>query len=347
MKIPPSKPWLSTDRTLGSGGQGSVQVVVSRDYQDGREYALKALSNQTSPQARARFRREIEVVRNLDHPSIVPIVDCSEPDDEFQYYVMEYYENARPLHKVISPGTSNPYHGNVLKSLDLFEQIVSAIGACEAANPQIVHRDIKPGNILVLPDESVRLIDFGICQIDDGTILTLVDENVGPRDYISPECESGNDSEIGAHSDLYSAAKVLWSAITSRKAFPREEAVHTNLSMEMVFPRQLETWHLADIFEKTIRVRPSDRIGDTNGILAIVDEVRYLIKGGFPPLKDVAERCPSCGRKTLGAFSGGHSVFGNPNPRGVRSLICKTCGFGFVRNIQMLQENLQRLKQLS
>ena len=194
---------------------------------------------------------------------------------------------------------------------------------------------------------SIRLIDFGICQIDDGTMLTLLDENVGPRDYISPECEAGNESEIGIHSDLYSAAKVLWSAITSRRAFPREQAVYGNLSMEIVFPRQHETWHLTDIFEKTIRERPNYRVTDTNGIFAIVDEVRYLIKGGLPPLKDVEERCPSCGRKTLGEFRGGHSVFGNPNPQDVRSLLCNTCGFGFVRNTRILQENIQRLKQLS
>ena len=156
MRIPPAIPWRSTGRTLGSGGQGSVRVVTRRDEPDGKEYALKALSNSLSPQARARFRREIEVVRNLDHPAIVPIADYSDPDDEFQYYVMEYCENARPLHEILF-SSSNPYHGNVLKSLDLFEQIVSAIGAYEAANLQIVHRDIKPRNILVLPDESTEI----------------------------------------------------------------------------------------------------------------------------------------------------------------------------------------------
>ena len=81
-------------------------------------------------------------------------------------------------------------------------KIISVIEACESADPQIVHRDIKPNNILLLPDETIRLIDFGICQIDGGMMLTLVDENVGARNYISPECEAGNESEIGPHSDL-------------------------------------------------------------------------------------------------------------------------------------------------
>ena len=70
-----------------------------------------------------------------------------------------------------------------MRSLDLFESIVSAIGVCEASSPQIVHRDINPKNVLVLPDGSIRLIDFGVCQINEGEMITLVDENVAARNY--------------------------------------------------------------------------------------------------------------------------------------------------------------------
>ena len=94
-----------------------------------------------------------------------------------------------------------------------------------------MHRDISLNNILFLADGSIRLIDFGICQIEDGETISLTGESLGTRNYAAPECESGNDSNIDIRSDIYSAAKVLWSAITSREAFAREEPVFQNLSM--------------------------------------------------------------------------------------------------------------------
>ena len=130
MKIPDNLRWKSTGRTLGSGGQGDVQLVIGKDDPDGRKYAMKTLRNVGSPQALQRFQREIEVVQRLRHPSIISIVDYSESGSTFQYYVMEYYEGARTLASIIfSP--DSPYRGNVEKCLDLLEQILRGIGACE------------------------------------------------------------------------------------------------------------------------------------------------------------------------------------------------------------------------
>jgi serine/threonine protein kinase len=345
MRIPDSISWRPTGVTLGSGGQGVVQLVTGSDAPQGPRFALKALRNVESRQARERFRREIETVKHLDHPSIVKVVDHSQPDDSFQFYVMEYYEGAKTLASIIF-AEPNSFHGNVLRCLDLFEQIVLAIGACEQASPAVIHRDINPKNILVLPDDSLRLIDFGICQIHDGQILTLVDEDVGTRNYAAPECEAGNDVQIGVRSDMYSAAKVLWSTVTSQRAFSREEPVFGSRSMVQMFPAQPLTWHLTLVFEKTIRADPADRVERAGQLLRLVDEVRDLIERRCPPLQDLASRCPSCGRKSLKEFPEGHTVFGNPNPRGVVSIICSYCGFGFVRNMEYIRENIERLKNL-
>ena len=162
MRIPENVPWRSVGTTLGSGGQGVVELVTRKDDPEGPQYALKALRNIGSQQAQERFRREIEVAKNLTHPAIVPVVDQSEPDDDFQFYVMEYQEGARTLASIIFSG-SNPFYGDGLNSLDLFERIVSAISVCQTYNPPIVHRDINSKNILILPDKTIRLIDFGIC----------------------------------------------------------------------------------------------------------------------------------------------------------------------------------------
>ena len=346
MRIPKDIRWQSTGLTLGSGGQGEVQLVCKRNQREGPKYALKILRNTGSNQARERFRREIEVVKRLRAPAIVRVIDHSREEDDFQYYVMEYHEGAKTLGSIMLSG-DNPYHGDIMRSLDLFESIVSAIGVCEASRPQIVHRDINPKNILVLPDETIRLIDFGVCQINEGAMITLVDEDVGARNYTSPECESGNDESIGVHSDIYSAGKVLWAAITSRQAFAREEPAFRDRSMEEMFPTRPETWHLVHIFEKAVRRSPGDRCRSTEEILRLTREVRYIVKQGFPPLRSVSARCPSCGWKSIGDFQRGHSVFGNPNPRGVRSLICDLCGFGFVRNTDIWQRSIERLEGLN
>jgi serine/threonine protein kinase len=345
MKIPDSLPWCPTGVTLGSGGQAVVHLVTRRDAPDASRAALKALRNVGSRQAKERFRREIEAIKHLDHPSIVKVFDQSEPDDSFQFYVMEYYDGARTLASVIFTG-SNPYHGRSLRSLGLYEQLLLAIRACEQASPPVIHRDINPKNILLLPDGSLRLIDFGICQVQDGQMLTLIDEDVGTRNYAAPECEAGNDAQIGVHSDLYSSAKVLWSTITSQRAFSREAPAFAQRAMEQMFPTQPDTWHLTLVFEKTIRANPRDRLCRTEELLQRVQEVRFLIEHGYPPLEQVDQRCPSCGWVSLTDFPQGHAVFGNPNPKGVRSIICSNCGFGFVRNIDYITRSVQRLKGL-
>ena len=346
MKIPERIPWQSTGITLGSGGQGEVQRVCKQNEPNGPKYALKILRNTGSRQARERFRREIEVVRQLCSSAIARVIDHSTEEDDFQYYVMEYHEGAKTLDSVIS-SEDNPYHGDTIGSLGLFETVLSAIGVCEASSPQVVHRDINPKNILVLPDGSIRLIDFGVCQINAGEMITLIDENVGARNYTAPECEVGNYDAIGVHSDIYSAGKVLWAAITSKQAFAREEPAFRARSMEKMFPSQPETWHLAYIFEKTVRHSPMDRYRSTGEVLQLTREVRYIVQRGFPPLERVRNRCPSCGWQTIVNFREGYSVFGNPNPRGVRSLIYELCGFGFVRNTDTWERNIERLKGLS
>ena len=345
MKIPHNLPWLSTGTTLGRGGQGDVQLVTRRDGPGGPKYALKTLRNAGSRQARERFRREIEVVKTLESPAIVKVIDYSKEEDDFQFYVMEYHEGAETLDSIIS-SASNPYHGDVMRSLDLFEQIVSAINSCKASDPPIVHRDINPQNILVLPDHTIRLIDFGVCQIQDGTMITMVDENIGARNYTSPECEAGYDTSIDSRSDIYSASKVLWSAITSKRAFAREGPVFSHQSMEQMFPTNPATWHLTHLFEKTIRQNPADRFHNIGDLINLVQEIRYIVQRGFAPLKQLSARCPSCGWKYLTEFREGHLVFGNPSLRGVTSIKCSLCGFAFVRNIETLKASLERMEGL-
>jgi len=348
INIPPHVPWELTGEHLGSGGQGHVYLVTKSDSNDGKQYALKLLKNAATPQARERFRREIEAVQNIDHLSIIKIHEYSEPDDDFQFYVMDYHPGARSLDSIILSQSTNPFHGNVSLCLNLLEKIVTAIGVCEKNSPQIIHRDINPQNILVLPDDNICLIDFGICHFEDGETITLTDENVGRRNYTAPECESGA-SPPSIRSDLYSAAKTLWATINSRNAFSREESVFSTNSdsMQSRFPNSPDTWHLEQIFIKTIRKDPSDRFANTDEFLKLLSDIRYKTSRGFPPYQIAHTRCPSCGDQGLSDWTDAERIFGPTELRGFGAIQCDKCGFVILRNRSTrnkIEEEIQSLQ---
>src|SRR6185436_7681923 len=124
-------------------------------------YALKPLKKGASAKALERFNREVAAIKALDHPGVIKIIESSKPEDEFQYYVMEYIPEAKTLKKLL--GTNdNPFNDDASKSLTLFRQLVSVIAAAQGA--KVVHRDLSPANVLILPNRSIKVIDFGICQ---------------------------------------------------------------------------------------------------------------------------------------------------------------------------------------
>ena len=346
VEIPQHLPWEPTGKRLGSGGQGHVYLVTNKETDDDTQYALKVLKSPSTPQSRQRFRREIETIQKLDHNLIIRVCDYSKKDNDFLYYVMEYHHGAQPLDSIIASSSTNPFHGNVLLSLELFEQIITAIDACQKNDPKITHRDINPENILLLKDGSIRLIDFGICHFENGETITLTDENVGRRNYTAPECEVSGTPVAGVHSDIYSASKTLWSVITSRRAFSREESVFKADSMQARFPDKTETWHLGRIFEKTIRKDPANRFTKTEDVLGLLAEVRYKIERGFPPFELAHTRCASCGGKGFVDLPDAETVFGPLECRNFNAVQCQQCGFVALRNHFVLRERLRAIENL-
>ncbi len=345
MKIPSDVKWKTTGRTIGAGGQSQIYEVIDSTADPKHRYAMKVLAPNKPKQAYERFYREIEAIKNLDHPGIIKIVDHSLASADFHFYVMELIENAQTLDKVIE-SSQNPYYGNALRSLDLIIRILEVLIACESHDPRIVHRDLKPSNVLVLPDSSLRIIDFGICQIEGSSTITMIDEGVGSPNYMSPECESGAEGTSTIASDLYSVGKILWSAITGMRAFARENPVFDAKSMVTIFPDNPETWHLFHIFKSTIRKKPEDRLQTAGGCLLLANRVRDLIAKGYPPLELIKETCPICGVGKLSDFEGSHMVFGNPNPCGIRSFQCNYCGFCFAVNTAFANLEIDQRKRL-
>lgn len=165
MKIPESLKWRATGKTLGQGGQATVYEVVDKHNEDGKTYALKVLARGRPQQAYERFHREITALNSINHPFIIRIVEHSEANENFQYFVMEHNPGAVPLARLLGD-TANGFYGDALSSLDLFCRLAEVVRACESLTPKVVHRDLSPANVLILPDLSIKVIDFGLCQFE-------------------------------------------------------------------------------------------------------------------------------------------------------------------------------------
>lgn len=326
MKFPKEFRWTFV-RTLGSGGQATVAEVSDSTRADGARYALKALTPTKPKQAFERFRREVAALHAVRHNAVVRVIDQSSPEAEFQYYVMELVPGARTIKSLLG-SQENPYHRRALPAVDFFAKLVEAIAAWESVG--IIHRDLSPGNVLVTPSGDVKVIDFGICQIEGEQTITLADEGVGTQNYMSPECEAGSAGRtVSTRADLYSAGKILWSLVAHERAFAREAPAFNQKSMKALFPWSPDLWHLQRVLEKSIRHDPSHRWKSAAAALEDVARIRYLISAGRPPLELFADACPLCGVGTLKSFQGQHMVYGNPPPSGIVPGECDHCHFTF------------------
>ncbi|MYH61822.1 MAG: serine/threonine protein kinase [Caldilineaceae bacterium SB0675_bin_29] len=330
MIVPEHLGWTICGDPLGTGGQGTVYRAFHRDA-PGIARALKVLNSDARPEAKERFLNEMATLSRLSHPNIIKVLDYSKHEDDFQYLVMEFHEGAKTVAETcLVPTENNPYHGNTLKCLDLFEQIIHAIRACELSRDTIYHRDISPKNILILPDESIRLIDFGLCFTVNQTTLTMTGDNIGTRSYAAPECGAHSQYKIGTHTDIYSAAKVLWSTITSKRVFD-EHFVEEHTSMQSMLPNIEVAWHLETLLNGCIQKDPADRFGRTETVLYYINEARRVANGGFPPVEKAFYRCPSCGLGGVQPASNPHHLFGHIPSSKFNMSECKKCGFIVIR----------------
>lgn len=189
------------ERILGTGGMASVWSA--HDERLGRPVAVKLLSDSLAHDESYlhRFRREARLAARLSHPNLVTVFDFGD-EDERPYLVMEYVEGGT-LADRLAGGTAHE-----LDPGRLARELLDALDHIHSAG--IVHRDIKPGNVLIAPDGSARVTDFGIAQPEDATRLTSTGLVIGTRNYIAPEVLRGESATV--RSDLYSCAMVLQEA---------------------------------------------------------------------------------------------------------------------------------------
>ncbi len=233
---------------LGEGGMSFVYKAVDKQLQ--RTVAIKTLKPVYVEQEKfvERFKREAQTAANLNHPNIVQIFDWGIGDEPF--FVMEYIEGST-LTSIISKKKTL----SISDILFIGAQVSSGLQAAHSQG--LVHRDIKPGNIMITPQGKVKVTDFGIVSLqNDESDITKTGSILGTASYISPEQAQGKP--VSKESDLYSLGTVLYELITGRPPFEGETPIAT------------ATKHITDKPEKLSSYRQNIPKGVENAILKLL-----------------------------------------------------------------------------
>jgi formylglycine-generating enzyme required for sulfatase activity len=201
---------------LGRGGMGVVYEGF--DPAIGRRVAIKTLRTENIdpddlPEFLARFKREAQSAGRLSHPHIVTIYEYGEQDG-MPYIVMEYIAG-----RDLSVDLKRGVRFDVDDVVRMMTQLLGALGHAHEHN--VVHRDIKPQNILLLEDGSLKVVDFGIARLEDGDSFTKTGLAVGTPAYMSPEQVMG--MKVTAKSDLFSCGTLLYQLLTGDRPFAGDE----------------------------------------------------------------------------------------------------------------------------
>ena len=207
-------------RRIATGGMGTVYEGV--DERLGRLVAVKVLKAEYAddPMSLERFSREARSAARLDHPNIAQIYDSGR-DEARSFIVMEYVDGPHLGQMLETEGRLPPP-----QAVEIATQVCSALGAVHAVG--IIHRDIKPGNVLLAPNRRVKVTDFGIAQAQGLAALTGTGTVLGTAHYLSPEQASSQG--VTPASDVYAAGVLLYQLLTGSVPFEGDSPVAVALS---------------------------------------------------------------------------------------------------------------------
>ena len=205
--------------SIGEGGMANV--YLAHDSILDRDVAIKVLRGDLENNEKfiRRFQREAKSVSNLSHPNIVEVYDVGE--EEGQHYIVMEYINGRTLKQLVQKRGAL----TVAEVMDIMAQITD--GLIQAHDAYIVHRDIKPQNIMILDNGMIKITDFGIAMSMNATQLTQTNSVMGSVHYLPPEQASGKQATM--KSDIYSAGILMYELLTGSVPFKGDNAVEIAL----------------------------------------------------------------------------------------------------------------------
>ena len=212
-------------REIGHGGMGTVYLAERDDEQYRQQVAIKLINpGLGGDTARRRFRNEMQILADLNHPNIARLLDGGETSDGVPYLVMEYVEGS-PINRYC-----NEHNLSTQQRLKLFCTVCDAVQY--AHQHLVIHRDIKPGNILVTPEGLPKLVDFGIAKLlDRGKSISEATATAMPfmtPEYASPEQVFG--SSVTTATDIYSLGVVLYELLSGRLPYRLKSRVPHELA---------------------------------------------------------------------------------------------------------------------
>jgi eukaryotic-like serine/threonine-protein kinase len=237
------------ERPLGHGAMSTVDLAF--DVELDREVALKRLAENLArdDDLRARFQREARLAARLAHPNVVRIYDVGEDDEGRPFIAMEYVAGETLADLLARRGPLPPS-----EVADLGVQACRALAAAHQAG--LVHRDVKPQNLLLRSDGVLKLGDFGVAFGLEGTRLTMVGTILGTAAYFAPEQARGE--EVTAAADIYGVGAVLYELLTGRP--PRNPTTLAELANATAIPvPQGAPPELARIVMHCLAANPADR----------------------------------------------------------------------------------------
>jgi len=251
---------------LGEGGMSYVYKAIDKQLQ--RTVAIKTLKPNYVEQEKfvERFKREAQTAANLNHPNIVQIFDWGIGDEPF--FVMEYIEG-NTLTSIIA----NKRTISMNDILFIGAQVSSGLQAAHSKG--LVHRDIKPGNIMITPEGKVKVTDFGIVSLqNEESDITKTGSILGTASYISPEQAQGKP--VSKESDLYSLGTVMYELITGKPPFEGDTPIATATKHITDKPEKLSTYRVdipkgvENAVLKLLHKYPKDRFKNAEDLRAVL-----------------------------------------------------------------------------
>jgi serine/threonine protein kinase len=270
----------SVVRTLGAGNMGVV-LLVKKDEQ---YYTMKILRRENyDPKHHLkvqRFIREAEILSQIDHPNVIKIFEYGvSEDEEIPYIIMEFIPG-RPLNHYMR---SNNF--NIDQIVSIIKQIAEALSIVHEYG--VLHRDVKPGNIILTDDMTLKLTDFGIARVDNSE-LTITREILGSPAYMSPEAFE-NSVRSDSRSDIFSLGIIAYELLTGVKPFHGETI--GEIMNAIKFQRPIEPLKinpamppgLQDILAKMLAKKPDERFSNAAEIIKALnfEDAKTQGKEGF------------------------------------------------------------------